>query len=146
MAFNKGDYVAGIETIGAIGCEVTREMRGWVGDVHSDYIEIQADDNYGGNRGTHLAIDTVYRCNRVEDWAEANRREIEVGKVVRHFKNKLYKVLGYASHVDGGRVVIYMALYGEYKTYVREYSEFMSKVDRNKYPNVEQLYRFEVVS
>lgn len=72
-------------------------------------------------------------------------RTIPSGTIVRHFKNKLYKILGYVDHVDNGRIVIYMALYGEYKICARDYEEFMSKVDRNKYPNVEQEYRFEPI-
>lgn len=145
--FHQGDYICGIENVHFIGTDNPKEMRGWVDRVieSSDLISIRAHDTYGGNRGTMIDINTVYHCNYVENWWVANKREIPVGTVVRHFKNKLYKILGYADHVDGGRCVIYEALYAPYKVYVREYSEFMSEVDHNKYPDVKQKYRFEAI-
>lgn len=141
--FKPGDYVEGIEMIGNPAKE--RIMRGYVDKVHEDYLDIQADDGFNGMRGTSIKIESAHICSKIDDWQRALKREIPVGSIVKHFKNKLYKILGYANHADGGRVVIYMALYGEYKVYVREYSEFMSLVDNKKYPDVAQTYRFEEV-
>lgn len=42
-------------------------------------------------------------------------------------------------------VVIYQALYGDRATYKRELNEFMSLVDKKKYPDIKREYRFEKI-
>lgn len=64
-------------------------------------------------------------------------------EIYQHFKGSLYKIMAVAEDAEtGADVVVYQALYGDYKVYVRELSSFMSKVDRNKYPDASQEYRF----
>jgi len=81
------------------------------------------------------------------------QRDLVVGDIVRHFKREwvsettseyLYKILAFASHTETGeRLVIYQGLYPPFKICARPYDMFMSKVDKKKYPNSKQQYRFE---
>ena len=70
---------------------------------------------------------------------------IKVKGIYKHFKGDLYLVEDIAVDSETEKfMVVYRALYGESTLYVRELEMFTSLVDKEKYPNVKQKYRFEL--
>ena len=72
-------------------------------------------------------------------------REIKIGRIYKHFKDKYYVILDIVNDCEdvNNKIVIYKALYGDYKVWARNYGDFISEIDRVKYPEVIQKYRFE---
>ena len=71
--------------------------------------------------------------------------ELKINGIYKHFKGDLYLVIDVAIHSEEKKeYVVYRALYGDSKLYIRPKEMFLSKVDKNKYPDVKQEYRFQL--
>lgn len=83
-------------------------------------------------------------------------REFRPGDIVRHFKRELvdqstheylYRIVEVAEHTETReKYMVYKALYGDGRTYVRPFDMFMSPVDRDRYPQIKQEFRFQMDS
>lgn len=72
-------------------------------------------------------------------------REVKVNRVYRHFKGDYYLVVDIARHSETGEdYVVYRKLYGDGGLWVRPLTMFLEPVDKKKYPDAKQTYRFEL--
>ena len=78
------------------------------------------------------------------------RAEPRSGQLYRHFKGTVYRIITVGHHSETGeKMVVYYDI-GEKVSdagdpCIRPLAMFMSEVDRSKYPNVKQKFRFEEI-
>lgn len=71
--------------------------------------------------------------------------ELKIKGIYKHFKGDYYLVEDIAMHSETKEVyVVYRRLYGDLSLWIRPYDMFLSRVDKEKYPNVEQEFRFQL--
>ncbi len=71
--------------------------------------------------------------------------EVKINGIYKHFKGDYYLLCEVATHSETGeKYAVYRRLYGDGSLWIRPLDMFLSKVDRDKYPEVKQTYRFEL--
>lgn len=73
-------------------------------------------------------------------------QELVIGGIYKHFKGHVYKLLCVAKDADNLKEkIVYQNLDNENDIWVRDKEEFLSLVDKDKYPKVDQKFRFELI-
>ena len=136
-----GTWYGGVHITGKSGIPVSLDK--------DEYMELDTEPEPDDEENAEPGGETAGEKTGERD----PKRDIRAGDIVRHFKREwvsqetseyLYRVLAFAQHTETGeRLVIYQALYAPFKICARPYAMFMSLVDREKYPDVKQTYRFE---
>lgn len=70
---------------------------------------------------------------------------VEVGKRYRHFKGSIHKVLLIAKHSETLEDLVIYTHEDTKEIWARPKKLFESEVDHDKYPEVTQKYRFELI-
>ena len=137
----------GYAVIVSHGFDIRQLDKKWQDLIEDGVISLKRDDllcvawGYGSN-GDPNGISYDDSMNT----GEFNRRGFKPGCTVKHFKGGLYRIDGTSLNTETNEtMVIYTSLEPPYDTYARPVDMFCSEVDRDKYPDMEQKYRFELV-
>ncbi|MFR5856210.1 MAG: DUF1653 domain-containing protein [Bacilli bacterium] len=70
------------------------------------------------------------------------KRKVKVNSLYKHFKGHIYKVIAIGKDCeDESLKVIYQNIETK-EIWIRDYDDFISLVDKDKYPEIKQKYRF----
>lgn len=72
-------------------------------------------------------------------------RQVKVNSLYKHFKGHIYKVIAIAKDTTDETLKVVYQNVATKDIWVRDYNEFISLVDKTKYPDVLQKYRFEEI-
>lgn len=72
-------------------------------------------------------------------------RVVKPNSIYKHFKGNIVKVILIAKDTETLEDLVVYKHIDKDEYWVRPLSMFLSKVDKDKYPNIDQEYRFEVI-
>jgi len=117
------------------------------------YKHFKHDKNGSLNNYMYVVIGTAKTIDEVEIYKYEGIKELglfnetETNHKVRVFYNNENTIFIPVNNdiIHNGEYVIYKSLY-DGESYIRPKEMFFSEVDRLKYPNVKQQYRFELIN
>lgn len=65
--------------------------------------------------------------------------------IYKHFMGGKYEVLGEAQTENNTTLVVHRALYGQYNLCVTPVDAFLAEVNKEKYPDITQKYKYELI-
>lgn len=68
-------------------------------------------------------------------------RDFQPGDTVQHFKGGFYKIVAIGTNTETEEKMVGYQSLKDQRVWIRPYDMFISKVDREKYPNAYQPYR-----
>ena len=73
-------------------------------------------------------------------------REVKIGGLYRHFKGHIYEVIAIAKDSENLKDKVIYKNIDTNELWVRDKKNFLSLLDKSKYTDVCQKYRFELIS
>lgn len=86
-------------------------------------------------------VEFFSKIDHMSDNIKARHTESGFGYLIYVVEGKYY----HEKRCDKGKVIIYKSLYDDLIPYCRPISMFLSEVDKEKYPNINQKFRFKLV-
>lgn len=130
---------------------ITELMQRLVGDLIPQQIHVEIKELGELSDDSPLLMENcdLADCERhfPKDATKGNpTRVVEIGKTYRHFKGHLVKVIAISEDTEylDNYIVVYEHLENG-SVWHRPYDMFISEIDHEKYPDVKQKYRFELV-
>lgn len=71
-------------------------------------------------------------------------REVKTGQVYKHFKGTIHKIICIAKHSETKEDMVIYTHDEDNEIWARPLNMFLSEVDHEKYPDINQKYRFEL--
>ena len=117
----------------------------WRNETNTAFEELRqfVIDSFDNLNVTQAVSDKIDEIAKELDKKDRNWRAFDL---VKHFKGDRYRIISLGVDTETEKeVVIYKKEDGTGNIWVRPLDMFNSKVDKEKYPNCEQEYRFELI-
>lgn len=125
---------------------IVKELISYIGDKWQQlHVEESAEFEVDGELEENCDLALLTRHFKKDVQAEYDRPLPVKGQKYRHFKiGKIVNIIGIARHTETEEITVVYEYEGA--IWNRPLEMFLSEVDRKKYPDAKQQYRFELVN